>query len=102
MTVLLDNAQLVIAANIAAPTTFLPVKPGVNRVSITYPVGVTGTITPKFTVDPSNANSLDSVRENGTAVVATGSKSFQVLGPGWIGFVAATLSGGSVTVQVSR
>lgn len=99
---ILDNANYVVAANAAAPAVFLPLKSGLNRVSVTYGDNVTGTFTPKFTTDPENPDSMDRITEDATEIVATGTRNFMVYGPGYLGFIMASLSGGTISVQATR
>lgn len=91
---------MVLGANEAAPTYFIPIAAGEHRVDIIYTENATGTVTPKQTVDPTNPDSMSAVTVDGTELVLTGSGSFLIVGPCFVGCVVASLAGGSVKVQV--
>jgi len=103
MTTKLDHPVGTIAANAATPVEMYPLRPGLNRVDVTYPSGTTATITPKSTKDPNNTDNLASVEIDGAALEITGTEQFQVVGPGWLCFVVASFSGTDpIDVFISR
>lgn len=97
--IVFEHGRMELGANDSGPSYFIPIGPGEHRVDIIYGIGVTGTVTPKHTANPKNANSMNAVTIEGEDLVLTGTGGFSVLGPCWVGCVVATLSGGTVNVQ---
>lgn len=95
-----DASKMVLSTNAATPDTFFKVGKGEHRVDITYSSGGSGTITPKQTSNPNNPSALQAVTVDGTELVATGSTSFIVFGPTFIGCIVASISG-TITLEVN-
>ncbi len=103
MTTKLPHPVGTIAANAATPGDMYPLRPGMNRVDVTYPSGTTATITPKSTKDPNNTDNLAGVFVDGTELEITATNQFQIVGPGWLCFVVASFSGTDpIDVFISR
>lgn len=88
-----------LGANEAAPTYFIPIGSGEHRVDIIFAENVTGTVTPKQTVDPENPDSMSAITVNGAELVLTTTGCFVIEGPCWVGCIVASLTGGIVKVQ---
>lgn len=89
---------MTLTANAATPVDFIQLGNKEYRIDIEFPPGALGTITPKQTVNPANTNALHDCKESGTAISVTGSYSFIIAGPCFVGFVVSGLSG---TVKVT-
>ena len=90
---------MTLGANETAPTYFIKVGAGEHRVDVIYGANVTGTVTPKHTVDPMNPDSMNAVTVDGEELVLTATGSFVIFGPCLVGFIVASLIGGSIKVQ---
>jgi hypothetical protein len=102
MAILLDHGLYVLSANATAPTHYLPLPPGKSRVDVVYGTGVTGTVTPKTSINPGIVAANAPLELNGEELVLYSSYSFEVTGPGFIGFIVASLAGGTIQVRVTR
>lgn len=89
---------MTLAVNAATPVDFIQLGNREYRIDIEFASGASGTVTPKQTVNYANTNALHDCKENGTAISVTGSYSFIVAGPCFVGFVVSGLSG---TVKVT-
>ena len=90
---------MTLGANETAPSFFIPIGPGEHRVDVIYGENVTGTITPKHTVDPTNPDSMNAVTVDGEELILTATGSFVVFGPCLVGFIVASLAGGTIKAQ---
>lgn len=93
MTTKLEHGVGQITEDAAVPTVMYPLKPGLNRIDVTYPNGTAATITPKSTKDPNNTDNLAPVEIDGTALEITATTQFQFVGPGWLCFGVSSFSG---------
>lgn len=102
MTTIKEHGVGTISANSPTPTDMYPLLPGINRVDVVYPAGTAATITPKTTSDPSNAANTSPVYMNGVSHQFTATNTFEIVGPGWLGFVVAGFSGDPIEIRVTR
>jgi len=90
---------MVLSADIATPVDFIFLDDGPYRIDIDYPTGVTGTVTPRQTVDGTVLKPVLDCSD--AAIVITGSGQFGLYGPVRLGFIVASITG-SVTIYASK
>jgi len=97
--IIYEHPFMTLGANETAPSFFIPIGPGEHRVDVIYGENVTGTVTPKHTVDPINPDSMNAVTVDGEELILTATGSFVVFGPCLVGFIVASLAGGTIKAQ---
>ena len=97
--IIYEHPFMTLGANETAPSFFIRVRAGEHRVDVIYGENVTGTVTPKHTVDPINPDSMNAVTVDGEELILTATGSFVVFGPCLVGFIVASLAGGTIKAQ---
>ena len=95
-----QSRKMPLDANAATPTKCLRVPKGTHRVDIEYGAGVTATITPRQSAT-TDAAGLHACKIGADAIVLTGTDSFLIVGPCYLAFIVASLSGGIASATLN-
>ncbi len=101
MATVFEASRFKLTTNEATPTKVMQIGPGDHRIDIIFGAAASGTITPKQTADHNNPNGYHDCKENGSAISVTGTYSFVIVGPCFLGFVVSGISG-TVEVQANE
>ena len=93
LTVKKENFLGELTANVATPTVMYHLPPGETRIDVVYPLGTTGSVTPKQTKDPNNTTNLGPIEFCGEQIVLTNTNSFSMKGPCWVCFIVDSFAG---------
>jgi len=92
--------KMTLSVNEASPTKYLILDDGAYRIDVDFQTGVTGTITPKQTMDEVVLKPVLDCTDNEIAL--TESKPFGIHGPIKLGFEVASLTGGNAIVYANK
>ncbi len=88
-----ERSYQTISADEVAPTSWMRIGQGLHRVDVEFSASASASVTPKQTSNPMNTSATHAVEKDGSAVVLTGSGSFMVHGPCYVGAIVSGLSG---------
>lgn len=97
---LTQSRQMLLDANAATPLKCLRVPKGLHRVDVKYGAGVTGTITPRQSASADSAD-LHACKIGTDAIVLTSTDSFLIVGPCYLAFIVASLTGGTASATLN-
>ena len=97
--IIYEHPLMTLGANETAPSFFIRIGAGEHRVDVVYGDNVTGTVTPKHTVEPENPDSMNAITVDGEELILTATGSFVIFGPCLVGFIVASLAGGTIKAQ---
>ena len=96
----LFSHKLTLAANAGSPSDYIILDDGSYRIDVDFQTGVTGTITPRQTMDEVVLKPVLDCTE--TEIALTESKPFGIHGPIKLGFIVASLTGGNAVVYANK